>query len=234
MAFPHSNPPVFVTCRTRVKVCGLTRPQDVLAAVNAGVDALGFVFVPDSRRAVTIESARPLFAVVPPFVQTVALFLDAPAAAVSAVVTALAPDLLQFHGRESGDYCRQFFRPYIKALGADILKDDQLLARTLADHPTARGFLLDSHDSGALGGTGQAFDWSRWPKGQTNQPLILAGGLTAETVRPAIEALAPYAVDVSSGVELSAGIKSAEKIQEFVAKVNSIVPSIDRTPVQSR
>lgn len=223
MSSSPSKVPIPSSTRTRVKVCGLTRVQDVGAAVDAGADALGFVFVPDSRRALTIEAARPLFAAVPPFVQTVALFLDAPASMVRAVIDACAPDLLQFHGREVGDYCRQFNRPYIKALGVDILSDSQLTARVMADHATARGFLLDSHASGALGGTGQAFDWSRWPKGQYIQPLILAGGLTAENVLPAIQTLAPYAVDVSSGVEVSAGIKSAEKIQEFISKVNSIV-----------
>ncbi|WP_407274983.1 phosphoribosylanthranilate isomerase [Halothiobacillus sp. DCM-1] len=219
---PESRP-----TRTRVKVCGLTRVEDVHAAIAAGVDAVGFVFVPASKRALMIETARPLFAAVSPFVQTVALFLDAPREWVASVDQALAPDLLQFHGRETGEYCRQFSRPYIKALGADVLEDDGLLSRTMADHATARGFLLDSHPSGELGGTGQAFDWRRWPQGLQTRPLILAGGLTAANVQPAIQTLAPYAVDVSSGVESSAGIKSAEKIQEFIAKVNSIVPILD-------
>lgn len=222
MLTPSPNPAARLPHRTRVKVCGLTRVQDVTAAVEAGVDALGFVFVPTSKRALGIETAQPLFAAVPPFVQTVALLLDAPAEQVRAVMDALSPDLLQFHGRESGAYCRQFGRPYIKAFGADILADSQELTRVMADHPTARGFLLDSHATGGLGGTGQAFDWSRWPAGQHTQPLILAGGLTADTVQSAIHALAPYAVDVSSGVEISAGIKSAEKIQDFIFKVNSI------------
>ena len=217
------NLPVHRSRRTRVKVCGLTRLEDVAAAAAAGADALGFVFVPASKRALNLETAAPLFAAVPPFVQTVALFLDAPEATVRELIDALSPDLLQFHGRESGAYCRQFARPYIKALGADVLADSQEFVRVMADHPTARGFLLDSHASGALGGTGQSFDWSRWPSGQYAKPFILAGGLTVDTVQSAIHALAPYAVDVSSGVEISAGIKSAEKIQDFIFKVNSIV-----------
>ncbi len=217
------NAPVLTPRRTRVKVCGLTRLEDVAVAAAAGADALGFVFVPASKRALSVDAAAPLFAAVPPFVQTVALLLDAPEAKVREVIETLSPDLLQFHGRETGAYCRQFNRPYIKALGADVLADSKELARVMADHPTARGFLLDSHASGALGGTGQSFDWSRWPTGQHAQPFILAGGLTADTVQSAIHALAPYAVDVSSGVEISAGIKSAEKIQDFIFKVNSIV-----------
>lgn len=211
--------------RTRVKVCGLTRTADVDAAIQHGVDAVGFVFVPASKRNLTIESARVLFERLPPFVQSVALFLDADEVLVNVVIDNLAPDLLQFHGHETGAYCRQFGRPYIKALGTDLFtqaQSDQLNA-TLADHPTARGFLLDSHATGALGGTGSRFDWRHWPQGQyPSVPFILAGGLDATNVGEAIERLRPYAVDVSSGVETAPGIKSAQKIQEFMSKVNPI------------
>lgn len=217
--------PFIKPMRTRVKICGLTRAEDINTAVRCGADALGFVFVPASKRCLTVESARELLAHRPPFVQSVALFLDADKAWVETVIDQISPDLLQFHGRESGAYCRQFGRPYIKALGTDIFADakSSLLHDTLADHPTASGFLLDSHATGALGGTGSRFDWQHWPQGQyPSVPFILAGGLDATNVGEAIERLHPYAVDVSSSVETAPGIKSAQKIQEFMKKVNPI------------
>ena len=207
--------------QTRVKICGLTRVEDVRAAVCAGADALGFVFVPASRRALTIDQALPLFVELPPFVQSVALFLNPDASWVQAVIDTLGPDLLQFHGAETGVFCRQFSRPYIKAVGTDWLTDSDCWSDLVADHPTARGFLLDSHVTGELGGSGTTFDWSHWPEGHhQRQPLILAGGLTAHNVSTAIAAVQPYGVDVSSGVEIAPGIKSAEKIQEFMSRVN--------------
>lgn len=211
--------------RTRVKICGMTRTEDVDAAVQHGVDAVGFVFVPASKRNLVPEAALALFDHVPPFVQSVALFLDADESLVGTVISKLSPDLLQFHGRETGAYCRQFGHPYIKALGTDLFVDpsSSVLGDTLADHATARGFLLDSHATGALGGTGSRFDWQHWPQGQyPSVPFILAGGLDATNVGEAIKRLQPYAVDVSSGVETAPGIKSAKKIQEFMNKVNPI------------
>lgn len=219
------NDPVVRPLRTRVKICGMTRAEDVDAAIRYGADAVGFVFVPASKRNLVPEAAAALFDRVPPFVQSVALFLDADEALVNTVINTLSPDLLQFHGRETGAYCRQFGRPYIKALGTDLFIDPAsgLLGATLADHATARGFLLDSHATGALGGTGSRFDWQHWPQGQyPSVPFILAGGLDTTNVGEAIEKLQPYAVDVSSGVETAPGIKSAKKIQEFMSKVNPI------------
>jgi phosphoribosylanthranilate isomerase len=160
---------------------------------------------------------------VPAFVQTVALFLDPTPSEVEAVIDRVSPDLLQFHGRESGHFCRQFSRPYIKALGVDLFTGvgASTLNEVLADHSTARGFLLDSHASGALGGTGGTFDWSHWPKGQSHlNNFILAGGLNADNAQRAISTLHPYALDVSSGVEDAPGIKSARKIFEFMTQVN--------------
>jgi phosphoribosylanthranilate isomerase len=220
---PPNDTPTQV--RTRVKICGLTRVEDIRAAVSAGVDALGFVFVPASRRALTIDQARLLFAELPPFVQSVALFLDPDTSWVQDVIEALGPDLLQFHGAETGIFCRQFSRPYIKAIGTDWLTDSGCWSDLVADHSTARGFLLDSHVTGELGGSGATFDWSHWPQiddqgHHPRQPLILAGGLTAHNVSTAISAVHPYGVDVSSGVEFAPGIKSAEKIQEFMSRVN--------------
>jgi len=205
--------------RTRVKICGITRLTDIETAVAAGADALGFVFVPASRRSITVETARDLIARVPAFVQTVALFADASVDWVETVIDQVGPDLCQFHGSESGRFCRQFGRPYIKAVSADL--DEEGRRRVMQDHHTARGFLLDSHAVSGLGGTGHTFDWDRWPReaGRDRRPWILAGGLNPDNVAEAVDTLAPYAVDVSSGVEEAAGIKSAEKIHAFMRGV---------------
>ena len=205
--------------RTRVKICGITRLEDVRTAVAAGADALGFVFVPASRRAIDVAQARELIATVPAFVQTVALFADPEPDWVASVIDRVGPDLLQFHGNETGAFCRQFGRPYIKALSAEL--DDASRERALDDHGTARGFLLDSHAVSGLGGTGHTFDWGRWPReaGQGGRPWILAGGLSSGNVAEAVASLTPYAVDVSSGVEAAPGIKSAEKIHAFMRGV---------------
>ncbi|KTG16019.1 MULTISPECIES: phosphoribosylanthranilate isomerase [unclassified Guyparkeria] len=208
------------TSRTRVKICGITRLTDLQTAVAAGADALGFVFVPASRRSITVETARDLVARVPAFVQSVALFSDPSVDWVETVVDQVGPDMLQFHGSESGRFCRQFGRPYIKAVSAEL--DDEGRERVMQDHYTARGFLLDSHAVSGLGGTGHTFDWNRWPRQAANarRPWILAGGLSPENVAEAIESLAPYAVDVSSGVEDDApGLKSADKINAFIRGV---------------
>ncbi|MCL7743790.1 phosphoribosylanthranilate isomerase [Guyparkeria hydrothermalis] len=207
------------TSRTRVKICGITRLTDIQAAVAAGADALGFVFVPASRRSIKVETARELVGRVPAFVQTVALFSDPSVDWVEMVVDQVGPDLLQFHGSESGRFCRQFGRPYIKAISADL--DEAARESVLKDHYTARGFLLDSHALSGLGGTGHTFDWSRWPReaGPGRRPWILAGGLSPENIADAVASLAPYAVDVSSGVEEAPGIKSADKINAFIRGV---------------
>lgn len=203
--------------RTRIKVCGLTRIEDVQSAVAAGVDALGFVFVGQSRRNLTLAQARELFAAVPPFVQTVALFMNAEAAMVHQVCDQLSPGLLQFHGNESAAYCEQFGCPYIKAIPAR--EGEATVNAIIAEHKQAAGFLLDSHGGDKLGGTGETFDWSMWPS-KVDRPLILAGGLNPENVRQAIEMLHPYAVDVSSGVECAPGIKDPLRISRFINEVN--------------
>lgn len=205
--------------RTRVKICGITRLADVEAAVAAGADALGFVFVPASRRSIRVETARDLVARVPAFVQAVALFADPSVDWVETVIDQVGPDLLQFHGSETGRFCRQFGRPYIKAVSADL--DDEARRRIMQEHHTARGFLIDSHAVSGLGGTGHTFDWSRWPRdnGRDRRPWILAGGLSPENVTEAVATLSPYAVDVSSGVEEAPGIKSADKIHAFMRGV---------------
>jgi len=200
----------------RVKICGLTRECDVRFAVTAGADALGFVFAPGSKRLLTLEKAAEMVRRVPPFVTRVGLFLDQEASEVERVLAQVPLNLLQFHGREGGAYCRQFGRPYIKAVSMD---DEQAVKRAETEYPDAAGLLLDSHAPGGLGGTGHVFDWNRIERG--NLPLVLAGGLTADNVAAAVRQVRPWAVDVSSGVETSPGIKSDEAVQKFIFEAKS-------------
>lgn len=201
--------------RTRVKICGLTRPEDVACAVRAGADALGLVFHAPSPRAVTVEQARALCAGLPAFVSAVGLFVDRPAEQVRAVLSAVPLDLLQFHGDEPPDYCAAFGRRWIKALrmrpGLDV-------EAAVAAYGGGAGVLLDAYDPGLAGGTGQAFDWGRIPTG-LGPRIILAGGLEPANVAGAIRAVRPYAVDVSGGVERAKGLKDSSKITAFMQGV---------------
>ena len=196
--------------RTRVKICGITRPQDVDAAVSAGADALGFVFTHRSKRHVTIGAARELVARVPAFVSRVGLFMDQEAHDVAAVLSEVPLSLLQFHGRESGAFCSRFGLPYIKALDVAGATAPGLAQ----EYAGAAALLLDSHEAGAPGGTGKSFDWTSIP--ELPKPLVLAGGLNPENVRRAVASVAPWAVDVSSGVEDSPGMKNEGKMIEFI------------------
>lgn len=202
----------------RSKICGITRLEDALAAVEAGADAIGFVFYAKSPRAVTAEQAQAIIAALPPFVTTVGLFVDMPRAELNALLAQVPLDLLQFHGDESPADCEGFSRPYIKALRVQAGDD---VSAMIARYPAASGILLDTFVAGVPGGTGEAFDWSLVPR-QSAKPIILAGGLTAENVRQAIEQVQPYAVDVSGGVEQSKGIKSAEKVHAFIKAVKRV------------
>ncbi|SDM74434.1 phosphoribosylanthranilate isomerase [Franzmannia pantelleriensis] len=200
--------------RTRVKICGLTRTEDVAAAVAAGADALGFVLWPGSKRAVDVERLAALSARVPAFVTRVGLFVDQP----PEVIAACAPhlDLLQFHGAESPAYCTAAPRPWIKALR---MREGIDLHAAAEDYADARALLLDAYKPGVPGGTGETFDWSRIPASLA-KPVILAGGLSASNVGTAIAAVRPFAVDVSGGVESSPGIKDATRISEFLHQVS--------------
>jgi len=197
----------------RVKICGLTRLQDVQAAVAAGADALGFVFAPRSRRVLGPDTAAELVCAVPAFVSRVGLFMDQDYATVRGVVDRVPLSLLQFHGSEDAAFCRSFGLPYIKAFAMGSGPPPDRAAAAFAD---AAGILLDSHRSGEVGGTGQSFDWGVIP--QLGRPLILAGGLTPANVREAVRQVRPWAVDVSSGVEDAPGIKSADKMQMFISE----------------
>jgi phosphoribosylanthranilate isomerase len=213
----------------RVKICGLTREEDVAAAVRAGADAIGLVFVPGSPRNVTVEQAQGLACHVPAFVSVVGLFLDAPAARVDEVIARVPLDLLQFHGTESAEYCDRFGRRYIKAIGKTIGRATGKSTGTPRAHdvhgaekawPDCAALLFDSHVPGELGGTGKPFDWDAI--GDVGKPVILAGGLNADNVREAVRRVRPWAVDVSSGVESSPGIKDAGKIRRFIRQAREI------------
>jgi len=202
--------------RTRIKICGITREQDLDAAAAAGADALGFVFYPPSPRYVAPERAAALVRRVPPFVTRVGLFVNADVAAVTATLAAVPLDILQFHGDETAEYCERFGKPYLKVArmrpGLDLLE----YART---YPSAAGLLLDAYVE-AYGGAGQTFDWSLIPR-SLPLPVVLSGGLTTENVASAVRGVRPWAVDVSSGVEAAKGIKDADKIAAFVAAVKN-------------
>ena len=204
--------------RTRVKICGITRSEDALAAAVIGADAVGLVFYAGSPRNVEIEQAAEICRQLPAFVSSVALFLDAEQSLVTEVLNRVPIDLLQFHGSEDPAYCEHFGRPYIKALGMGSLNRDGLVSQSKAFR-TARALLLDSHAHGAAGGTGEAFDWRRVP--ELNMPLILAGGLTVANVADAIRRVRPWAVDVSSGVEADKGIKSVDLMSAFMLEVEN-------------
>lgn len=195
---------------TRVKICGLTRPQDVDAAVAAGADALGFVFTPRSKRYLETGLARELVQRVPAFVARVGLFMDQDIEEIGRVLDTVPLNLLQFHGRESRALCTAFALPYVKALA--MASEGGAMAAT--DYPDAAALLLDSHEPGAPGGTGKTFDWANIPP--LPRPLVLAGGLTPANVARAVREVRPWAVDVSSGVESAPGVKSIEKMYEFI------------------
>ena len=200
--------------KPRIKICGLTRVEDVRVAVDAGADAIGLVFYPPSPRHVSIQVAATLASAVPPLVTIVGLFVNADPVFVRETLAAVPIHLLQFHGDEDESYCRQFDRPYMKAAR---VKPGVDLVQYAAAFPSAQAILLDAFVDG-YGGGGKVFDWSLVPP-VLGKPLVLSGGLDVGNVGEAIHRLRPAAVDVSSGVEATKGIKDAEKIRAFVAAV---------------
>lgn len=201
--------------RTRIKICGIRDAGMAHAAAQAGADAIGLVFHPQSPRAVDCARARDIAAVVPPFVTVVGLFVDHDEAAVREVLRQVPLGMLQFHGEESAPFCAQFGRPWLRAVrvgpGVDLLECAQRFAR-------ASALLLDAQVPGQPGGTGVAFDWTLVPAALP-RPVVLSGGLHAGNVGAAIRAVRPWAVDVSSGVESARGVKDAARIAEFVRSV---------------
>ncbi|MBD5771911.1 phosphoribosylanthranilate isomerase [Marinomonas colpomeniae] len=197
----------------RVKICGITNIEDALMACRHGADALGFVFYEKSPRYVTPEMANSILAQLPPFVTPVALFVDADEASIRTVINGSPRWIIQFHGAEIEAECLSYQRPYMKALR---IKEGDNVAALVDQYPTASAMLLDAYKAGVPGGTGEVFDWSLIPKKLT-KPIVLAGGLTPNNIKDAIKQVAPYAVDVSGGVELSKGVKSELKVQEFIS-----------------
>ena len=200
---------------TRVKICGITRVEDGLACARLGADAIGLVFYAKSPRVVEPGRATEITRALPPFISTVALFVNPSPAEVKTVLDAVRPDLLQFHGDEPAEFCRSFGVPYLKAVrvkpGVDLVQ----YAGFYAD---AKGLLLDAYVEGTPGGTGQRFDWNLIPQGLA-LPVVLSGGLDAGNVAESIRRVKPWAVDVSSGVEAAKGIKDAGKIAAFMQGV---------------
>ena len=201
--------------RTRLKICGITRPEDAVAVVQAGADAIGLVFYAPSPRAVDIATAQTVVAVIPAFVTVTALFVNPAADEVQKVLDGVRIDLIQFHGDEEDDFCSQFNRPYIKAIRVRQASD---VVASCVRFPGALAVLLDSYKPGVPGGTGETFDWSLVPD-ELPKPIILAGGLTIANVASAIRQVRPFAVDVSGGVEADKGIKDPGKITAFVDEV---------------
>ncbi|MGH8443517.1 MAG: phosphoribosylanthranilate isomerase [Nevskiaceae bacterium] len=201
--------------RTRIKFCGLTRAADAEAAVRLGADAIGLVLAPDSPRFLQVSEAAIIRRRLPPFVQAVALFRNASFGDVMRALDELQPDLLQFHGDETPEFCNSFSWPYLRAVPMKHGKD---LAEWERRYASASALLLDAHGAGEAGGQGRTFDWSAI---RASQPYVLAGGLTPENVGAAVRAVRPYAVDVSSGIERSPGTKDEARMRQFVEAVRA-------------
>lgn len=201
--------------QTRIKFCGMTQQTDVQHAVKLHVDALGFVFVERSPRYLTIDKANKLFNLIPPYIMKVGLFMNEEPGQVKFVLSQLNINLLQFHGEEEESYCNQFDIPYLKAVP---MSSTGAVSEFCSKYPSATGFVLDSHVSGQMGGSGKVFKWDSIPN-NLNKPIILAGGLTPNNVANAVERVKPYAVDVSSGIEASNGVKDPIKMDLFVKEV---------------
>ena len=204
-----------MTCR--VKICGITNISDALMACRHGADALGFVFYKKSPRYVSPEIANEIVAQLPPFVTPVALFVNEGFEVIQSIISENSRWIIQFHGDETESECVRYERDYMKALR---VKKEEDVAVLVDQVPTASAILLDAYKAGVPGGTGEVFDWSLIPSG-LSKPVVLAGGLTADNVKEAIERVSPYAVDVSGGVELSKGIKHESKVQEFISGAKS-------------
>ena len=202
--------------RTRVKICGFTQVEQAVQAAKLGVDAIGLVFYPPSPRNIDIEQAQKIVRALPAFTTVVALFVNEQEAKIREVLANVAIDCIQFHGEENAENCRIYGKPYIKALQVHADVNIPELAKQYYD---AAGLLLDAYHPDAKGGTGQGFDWDLIPK-QCDLPIILAGGLSVENAKQAVQTVRPYALDVSSGVEIKKGFKDAAKMAAFITQVN--------------
>lgn len=201
-----------------MKICGITRVEDALGAAKLGVDALGLVFYEKSPRNVSAQQAQTICAQLPGFVSSVGLFLNPDHSWVEQVLSEVELDLLQFHGTESAQFCASFGRPYIKALGIKGVDD---ISALVGQYAAARSVLLDSHRSGEAGGSGEAFDWLSIPESLRGD-IVLAGGLNADNVAQAIQQVRPFAVDLSSGVETSPGVKDINLMMRLMSEVKRV------------
>lgn len=206
-----------MTMRVRIKICGITRQKDALLAVNLGADAIGFIFYQDSPRFINVEQAKKISYCLPPYVDKVGVFVNATVEQVTAITEQLRLDYLQFHGDELPQFCNSFAIPYIKVIR---MKSDIDLVAKINEFPDASGFLLDTYDPKAYGGTGKSFPWQLVPA-EINRPIIVSGGISPDNVQRVIKTLNPYAVDVSSSVEYSPGVKDAGKLQLLFNAVNT-------------
>jgi len=203
--------------RIRAKICGITRSEDGLACARHGADAIGLVFYPPSPRHVALDQAQEIASALPPFVTTVALFVNPSVSEVETVLGGLRPDVVQFHGDEAPEFCRSFGVPWLKAVR---VKAGLNLVEYATRYFGMQGLLLDAFVEGQAGGTGQSFDWALIPA-NLPVPVILSGGLEPGNVGEAIRRVKPWAVDVSSGVEAAKGIKSEAKIAAFMQGVRN-------------
>lgn len=193
-------------------MCGMTREEDIAQAEALGVDAIGLVFHPESPRCVSITQAKKLLQKMPVFVDVVAVLVNPSTLLVDEIINELPIVWLQFHGEESPEFCSQFKRPYIKAMQVDSAG---AIYKCFADYQSAAAIMLDAPSETSYGGTGQTFDWGLIPQ-NLDKPFILAGGLNPENVNVAVSRCSPYAVDVSSGIELAPGMKDHVKMSQFV------------------
>lgn len=198
--------------RTRIKICGFTQVEDAVFAAKLGVDAIGLVFYPPSPRSVTITQAKCIVSELPAFVSVVALFVDEEESQIRKILSQVAIDTIQFHGDEPAKACNIYGRPYLKAIR---MKKELNIRHEAAKYQDASALLLDAYHPGIKGGSGCQFDWDLIPQ-QCDLPVILAGGLGVDNASQAIQIVKPYALDVSSGVEIKKGIKDAAKMTAFI------------------
>ena len=208
--------------RVRVKICGITKPEDGFAAASLGADAIGLVFYSPSPRTVDVAVAKQIIKALPPFVTSVGLFVNESTATVRDILSQVPLDLLQFHGSETPDYCSAFGKPFIKAVPMGEQADVAAYARRFQ---AAAGLLLDSHSGANVGGTGESFDWRTIPAAVA-KPIILAGGLNPRNVAQAVRQVQPFGVDVSSGVESAKGVKDVDLMRAFMESVNNDIKTI--------
>jgi phosphoribosylanthranilate isomerase len=211
------TPNPYNTPMTRIKICGITTQEHAHISADAGADAIGLVFYPPSPRHIALDNAAEIVNSLPPYITTVALFVNPEPSEVRRVLDAVNPDCLQFHGNETNDFCQQFTRKWYKALPVKLGVDIQM---AMAAYPDSSAILLDTWHETLPGGSGKCFDWSLIPA-TISKPLILAGGLAPDNVREAIEQVRPWAVDVSGGVESSRGGKDSTRITTFINNVKN-------------